>query len=566
MQQRRIKIGDLLIQNGLITPEQLEAALENQKDADNDKKIGDIVIELGFVSEDDVCRILHEKLSVPIIDVQNVQISADAVNLIPRALAEKHCMVPIRIEGGLLVLAMADPVDYYVIDEMQLIARRQVRPMLSTPTRIRAAIERGYRQIVDSSVIDSINRSARVPDENDENTARMAAINERTENAPVVQLVNAILRQAKAMRASDIHVEPGAQTVQVRFRVDGELLTVMTLQLSLFSSLITRIKILAGIDIAEKRVPQDGRFTANVDNMPMQMRASTLPTIYGEKVVLRIFGDSAMQIRSTRELGMSEHEHERFARMLSAPSGIILVAGPTGSGKTTTLYAALCEILRPGINVSSIEDPVEKAIAGVNQVQVNPKAGLTFASGLRAMLRQDPDIIMIGEIRDSETASIATRAAITGHLVLSTIHTNDAASTFPRLIDMGVEPYMVAASMVGVLSQRLVRLLCPYCKREYTLNEPVRGLNQGEKLFHAVGCEHCNGTGYFGRTAIYEQILVSHETRKLVGSCATTDIIQAQVKNEAGYSSLRDNLIALLRAGKTTIEELDRLTYSIELV
>ncbi len=564
MEQKRVRIGDLLLQNGTITAAQLESALTYQKGEGAGKKLGEILTQLGYTTEDEVCHALHNKLSVPIVDVQNAQISADAVNLVPRQLAEKDCVMPIRIEGGSLVLAMADPVDYYVIDEIQLAARRGVTPMLSTPSSIRAAISRGYRQVVDSSVIESANRSARLPV--DEDDLARAALNERTENAPVVQLVNAILRQAKTMRASDIHIEPGADNVRVRFRVDGELLTVMTLQSALFSTLMTRVKILAGIDIAEKRIPQDGRFTATVDNFPMQMRVSTLPTIYGEKAVLRIFGDSAMQIRNTRELGMSEREHTRFMRMLKAPSGIILVAGPTGSGKTTTLYAALCEILRPGINVSSIEDPVEKAIQGVNQVQVNPKAGLTFASGLRAMLRQDPDIIMIGEIRDSETAEIAARAAITGHLVLSTIHTNDAASTFPRLVDMGVEPFMVAASMVGVLSQRLVRLLCPHCKKEFLAGDDIPGVTKGTKLYAPAGCDRCNGTGYRGRTAIQEQILVSHELRKLVGVGATADAISAEARKDEGYVSLRDNLLTLLLAGQTSVDELNRLTYSAETV
>ena len=565
MERQRIRIGDLLIQNGLITDAQLTQALEFQRTVGGSRKIGDILVELGFVSEENVCRALNEKLGVEMMDLRTAQISADVVNAIPRSTAEKYCVMPIRMDKGAITLAMADPVDYYVIDEIQLLTQREVRPVLSTPSDIRAAIVRGYRQVVDSSVIDSANRSVRAVPPDEEQLAR-AAMAERTDNSPVVQLVNAILRQAKIMRASDIHIEPGAETVQVRFRVDGELLTVMTLQQNLFSSLMTRIKILAGIDIAEKRVPQDGRFTAMVDNVPMQMRASTLPTIYGEKAVLRIFGDSATQIRSTLELGMSQHEHDRFRRMLNSPSGIILVAGPTGSGKTTTLYAALCEILRPGLNVSSIEDPVEKAITGVNQVQVNPKAGLTFASGLRAMLRQDPDIIMIGEIRDAETAEIAARAAITGHLVLSTIHTNDAASTLPRLIDMGVEPYMVAASMVGVLSQRLVRLLCPHCKQEYTLKQDIPGIKAGTKLWRSTGCDKCNGTGYRGRTAIHEQILVTHEMRKLIGSGATADQINAEARKDPGYRSLRDNLITLLLAGQTSAEELERLTYSVELV
>lgn len=564
MERQRIRIGDLLVQDGLVTDAQVQQALDFQRTVGGSRKLGDILVELGFVSEDDVCTALHKKLGVDTIDVKTAKISADAVNLIPKETAEKYCVMPVKLERGVLTLAMSDPVDYYVIDEIGLLTQKEIKPVLSTPSKIRAAIVRGYRQVVDSEVIDSANRSVRAVPPDEEQLAR-AALAERTDNSPVVQLVNAMLRQAKIMRASDIHIEPGADNVQVRFRVDGELLTVMTLQPSLFSSLVTRIKILAGMDIAEKRVPQDGRFTAVVDNFPMQMRASTLPTIYGEKVVLRIFGDSAVQIRSTKDLGMSEHEHERFKKMLAAPSGIILVAGPTGSGKTTTLYAALCEILRPGVNVSSIEDPVEKAIEGVNQVQVNPKAGLTFAAGLRSMLRQDPDIIMIGEIRDSETAEIAARAAITGHLVLSTIHTNDAASTLPRLIDMGVEPYMVAASMIGALSQRLVRLLCPHCKEEYTFDRDVPGINKGARLYRAVGCDKCNGTGYRGRTAIHEQIAVTHEMRKLIGSAATADDINAEARKDANYRSLRDNLIALLLSGRTTVEELERLTYSVEL-
>lgn len=475
---KNLPLGQVLVEAGFLTPEKLDEALALQKEKGG--RLGDLLVENGYVTEHNLMLALQQRLEVPFVDLQEERIDRAAVQLVPRELAQKYSLIPLRVQGGELTVATNNPLDFYAFGELGLVTGMQIVPVLATKRDLNDAIHRCYAQQGAESALEEFNREyedvadpARGEDYSD--------MLERVESAPVVRLLNSIVAQAYHMRASDIHVEPGKQNVSVRFRVDGELIEAMFLNSSVHVSLITRLKILSGIDIGERRVPQDGRFSADVDGKAVNLRVSTLPTVYGEKAVLRIMGDNTLDIVDVRDTGISADNYARLEEVMRNPNGIILVTGPTGSGKSTTIYAVLHQLSTPNVNVVTIEDPVEKLVDGISQVQINPKAGLTFASGLRSILRQDPDVIMIGEIRDVETARIAARAAITGHRVLTTIHTNDAASTFMRLVDMGVEPYIVASAVVGVISQRLVRLVCPHCKREYEPDEKELSLWEGPR-------------------------------------------------------------------------------------
>ena len=560
---KKIRIGELLIQSGMITKEQLQEALAFQKTTEGaGQKIGDILISRGFISEDDFLEVLHRKLEIPIVDLTHYRVHMGAAALLPQEVALKYTILPLEFDSGTIVTAMRNPTDYYAIEEIELASGRKVRPVLAKAENIRQGIERIYEGTISHDVISSANR---------EFEEQLSAIDEealqRVNSAPVVQLVDAVLKQAKKMRASDIHIEPMAENIRIRFRVDGELLEIMTLKASLQNSLITRIKIMSDMDIAEKRMPQDGRFTAHIGNREVNTRVASMPTVYGEKIVIRLLGDTMGKVMNIENLGMNDGDQKLFRKILSVPSGIVLVSGPTGSGKTTTLYSAMEYLSDPSVNIVSIEDPVEKAITGMNQMQINVKAGITFASGLRSLLRQDPDIIMVGEVRDTETAQMAARAAITGHLVLSTIHTNDSVSTFARLIDMGVEPYIAASAVMGVISQRLVRLLCPKCRKRVTVTEEMHALvpelQTGDTVYEPGGCIHCNHTGYFGRTAVYEILTVTEKMRALISSGAAVEELRS-LAEKSGSHTLRENMLKLVKGGKSTIPELLRITFSLD--
>lgn len=560
---RKIRIGELLIQSGMITKEQLKEALAFQKTSEGaGKKIGDILISRGFISEEDFLEALHRKMDIPIVDLTHYRMHMGAAVLLPQEIALKYTILPLEFDSGTIVVAMQNPTDYYAIEEIELASGRKVRPVLAKADNIRQGIERIYEGSISHDVINSANR---------EFEEQLSAIDEeaiqRVNSAPVVQLVDAVLKQAEKMRASDIHIEPMAESIRIRFRVDGELLEIMTLKASLQNSLITRIKIMSDMDIAEKRMPQDGRFTVHIGNREVNTRVASMPTVYGEKIVIRLLGDTMGKVMNIENLGMNEQDQRLFLRILSVPSGIVLVSGPTGSGKTTTLYSAMEHLSDPSVNIVSIEDPVEKSITGMNQMQINVKAGITFASGLRSLLRQDPDIIMVGEIRDTETAQMAARAAITGHLVLSTIHTNDSVSTFARLIDMGVEPYIAASAVMGVISQRLVRLLCPKCRKKVTVTEEmhtlVPELQPGDTVYEAEGCIHCNHTGYFGRTAVYEILTVTERMRAGISKGVSVEELRG-LAGQSGYHTLKENMLELVKGGKSTISELLRITFSLD--
>mgnify|MGYP003817174549 CR=1 FL=1 len=561
---KNIPLGQILVEAGLLTPDKLDEALRLQKE--KHVKLGDMLIELGYITEDQLIGALEKRLGVPVINLAEKAVTIEAIQLVPEETARRNTLVPVSVDGGVLTVATTDPLNYYAFGEIEMSTGLKVQPMLARKSEIAASIEKYYSQYQMASAASNVNAQFDVAQLEDLRGEDYDEMLDRVEQAPVVRLVNTILSQAYKMRASDIHIEPGADNVRVRFRVDGDLIEAMLLNSTVHVSLVTRLKIMAGIDIAERRIPQDGRFTTDVNGAPLNVRVSTLPTVYGEKVVIRLLGDNTVKLMRLTELGMLESNYALFQRMIHSPNGIILMTGPTGSGKSTTIYAALTEINDPKVNIVTVEDPVEREIKNINQVQINNKAGLTFASGLRSILRQDPDIIMVGEIRDAETASIAARAAITGHLVLSTLHTNDAASSFLRLIDMGIEPYMVASSVIGVVAQRLVKLICPYCREEYTPTEAELaffGPHDGVHFYHGKGCPRCNYTGYSGRTAVHEMLIVNQELRELILERAPSQRIVEAVKGQ-GFQSLKDNIALLVREGKTTTSELMRVTYLMD--
>ncbi|WIF94511.1 type II secretion system ATPase GspE [Caminicella sporogenes] len=556
----RKRLGDLLVDAGLITREELEEALKLQKKSG--KKLGEILIQQGLITEKQIIEVLEFQLGIPHMDLDKYYIDPEIPKLISENLARRHLIIPIKKDRGKLVLAMADPLNIYAIDDVRIATGLDVEPVISTTQGILNAIDGYYGKQNAEKAIEDFKKQYDVDDitEIDENI-----LNE-INNAPVVRLVNSIIKQAIKAKASDIHIEPFEKNVRVRFRIDGDLQEIMTPSKSTHSAIVTRIKIMAKMDIAEKRIPQDGRVEMVIDGRDVDLRISVLPTVYGEKVVIRLL-DRSNFLKTKEELGFSKGNLKLFDSIIKNPNGIILVTGPTGSGKTTTLYTILRELNTTNKNIITVEDPVEYKIHGINQVSVNLKAGLTFANALRSILRQDPDIIMIGEIRDVETAKIAVRAAITGHLVLSTMHTNDTASTIVRLMDMGIEPYLVSTSLVGVVAQRLVRKICDECKEKYTASsfeKDLLGIQQEDIfLYRGRGCSVCNNTGYKGRTAIHEIMPIDKKLRIQIDNRRSADILR-DISIKKGMITLRESCKELVLEGITTIEELLKITYSLD--
>lgn len=554
------KLGDILVESGLLSPEKLEEALFEQKQAEG-KKLGDIIVSMGMLTDVQVMKALEYQTRIPYIDFSEVRIEPSAPGLIPEEVARRFTAIPIGFEGNLLIVAITDPLDFTVQDEIRYITGKEVSPRISTAKQILAAIETNYGKENAQKAAQELEKEI--------DLAEMERISEQitddVANAPVVKLVNSIIEHAIKIGASDIHIEPTETKMRVRLRVDGVLQEIMAPPRSAHGAVVTRIKIIGGMDIAEKRVPQDGRVETTISGRQVDMRLSILPTVNGEKIVIRLLGRSDVVLSKTA-LGLSESNEVLFDKIVKSPHGIILVSGPTGSGKTTTLYTVLKDMNQPGTNIVTIEDPVEYRLTGVNQVQVNTKAGMNFASGLRSILRQDPDIILIGEIRDGETAEIAIRASITGHLVLSTIHTNDSASTVTRLVDMGIDPFLVSSSVVGIISQRLVRKICTNCKESYkpSHSEAMQlKMQQPRPLYRGAGCPECNFTGYKGRTAIHEIMVVTRDIRELIDRRATTDQIRS-VAIRQGMTTLMDTCIALVLEGVTTTQEMLKVTYSVD--
>ncbi len=558
------RVGELLISKGLLTQEQLSEALLYQKK--EGLKLGKALIEMGYISKDDFLTTLAEQLNVDLVTGDMlINISPDVVYKIPQEIALKYNVLPVKFDQKTekLYVATEHPEDIILLENLKSIVSMNIVTMLADGDDIASGIRKLYSEIQKVKEI-QIQQEEEISFESEEEAMSEMTVTEEDE-APAIRLVNYILIEAINKNATDIHIEPFEHLLKIRFRIDGKLIEIVTPPKKLQAAIISRIKIISNINIAEKRVPQDGRFSFKHKIYNVDIRVSTLPTIYGEKIVMRILNKS-VGVLGIQSLGISNNLLPVFIDNFSKPYGIILVSGPTGSGKTTTMYSILKELVAPDKNIITIEDPIEYNMNGINQVQVNEKAGLTFASGLRSMLRQDPDVIMVGEIRDKETAEIAIRAALTGHLVLSTIHANDAAATVTRLIDMGIPPYLVGSSLNMVVAQRLVRKVCDSCKEAYVTDEAILekyGIKQGSVLYKGKGCLQCNNLGYSGRIGIFEILSVNKPLRRLIFAAADEDGLKAEaVKN--GMKLMRQDGLDKIERGITTIEEVFSATFSEE--
>ncbi|WP_371368727.1 Type II secretion system protein E [Sporomusa rhizae] len=550
------KLGDLLIQAKLLTPDQLKKALIIQKQ--NGERLDKVLISLGLITESNIVQIMEFQLGIPHIDLINFSIDKDMAAVIPASLAERYQLIPVQKTDQKLTLAMADPMNFFAIDDARMVSGCEIEPVIAAESEIMRAISHLYG--VNELVEKAVNKLK--PEE-------VNAISpvQTTDDAPIIGIVNSLISQAVREWASDIHVEPQDKMLRVRFRIDGVLREVASFTRDVHAAIVSRIKIMGDMDISEKRLPQEGRINVVEQGRQIDIRVSTLPTILGEKVVLRILDKKAV-ILDINKLGFGETNLTRYRHLYSQAYGMILISGPTGSGKTTTLYSTLSNVNTIEKNTITIEDPVEYRLEGINQVQVNPKAGLTFASGLRSILRQDPNIVMIGEIRDGETADIAIRAAMTGHLVLSTLHTNDAAGAITRLVDMGIESFLVASSVLGVIAQRLVRVICPECKKactpsETSLERLFLGVttDQPIKVYKGTGCANCAFTGYRGRIGIHEVMPISLPIRRLINERASAGEIAVAATRE-GMVSMREDGIKKVLNGITTIDEVMRVSYT----
>lgn len=560
--RKKLRLGDVLVNSGVITAEQLQKGLELQKGSG--RKLGETLVDEGITTEENIAKALSSQLGYEMVDLQDVSIDEEILNLVPPNILKKHKMIPFeysRTGMNVLRVAMSDPMNMAAMDDINIITNLQVEPVVATPRDVMLALDRYYGQAEVNSALEEYVK---------EKTSQMAEqediYSDDINNSPIVQLVKTMIEQAVRQRASDIHIEPMEKQVRVRYRIDGALYEKAAYNISLLPALVARVKIIGGMDISEKRKPQDGRITQVVDRREFDIRVSILPTVYGEKIVMRLTSKNALS-REKSQLGLKPHDLQRFDHILKNPHGILLVTGPTGSGKSTTLYTALSELNKEDVNIITVEDPVEANIDGINQVQVNNKADLTFASALRSILRQDPDIIMIGEIRDQETASIAVQASITGHLVVSTLHTNSAASTITRLVDMGIEPYLIADSTVGVIAQRLVRRLCPDCKRakkadaedlEMLMRKPEEDLT----IYEPCGCAKCDGTGFRGRIGVYEIMEVTPQLKHIISKGGEVEAIKAQALKD-GMHTLRMSATELVLDGTTSVQEMMRVSFDL---
>lgn len=555
---QNIRLGDVLKASGYITEEQMQQALAYQAQHP-EKRVGAILTELGFVTEKQVLEALGRRLGYRTVELGSVSAEIEAVEKIPKQLAEKYEILAVRSSGSALTVLVNDPLNYYALEDIRQLTGQSLEILLVERAPLQQAIAYYYAEVGARSAARSANSMSSAGEEAE--AAVSLAIEEGEGDAPIIRLLDSLIQRAVSTRASDIHIEPFQEHTLVRMRIDGVILEYTKLKRSIHQSLCARIKILANLDIAERRLPQDGHFRAALPGgESVNIRVSILPTVYGEKAVIRLL-DSRAVIEQADAFGMDPESYARFAPMLDCPNGMIYLTGPTGSGKTTTLYMVLEYLAKRQVNIATIEDPVEKNIQGISQTQVNNVAGLTFEMGLRALLRQDPDIIMVGETRDAETAAIAVRAAITGHVVFSTLHTNSAVSSIVRLADMGVERYLIANSLVGVVAQRLVRKVCPACGREMPATEAEQKLWGVQSVMRGAGCPQCNYTGYAGRLAVHEILNVDRHIRAMVMDGAPTDKIEAYAKERQGMSTLARQGLALVRQGKTTPEELLKITY-----
>lgn len=558
--KERKPLGESLVEEGIITSEQLKLAKEEEKNAG--VSLTKALVKLGFIAEDDLVSFLSEKLSIPKIELSNYLIDPKITELIPESLARKHELIPVLKIGDRLTCAMVDPWNIFALDEVRMKTNFTIDPAVAAESEIKKAIDQYYgAKGTMEDLIKSIDAGKLgIPQGSEIDAKKLQGI---IEEPVVIRLVNLIVMRAVQDGASDIHIEPEEEKVTTRFRIDGMLHEVSSPPKYLQSAIISRIKILANLDIAERRKPQDGRFTIKTEGKAIDVRVSTVPTIYGENVVLRLLNLSTALL-SLKDMGFSDAVLTKWEKLILRPHGIILITGPTGSGKTTTLYASLDKINTVEKNIITIEDPVEYKLQGIRQIQINPKIDLTFANGMRSILRQDPNIIMVGEMRDAETAEIAIQAALTGHLVFSTLHTNDAPSALTRMIDMGIEPYLAASSVIAVLAQRLVRIACKDCKEKYQPSKEELediGLNGNEswEIFKAKGCPKCMHTGYKGRIGIFEFMVIDEDIRNLITAKAPANEIRKKAL-ESGMITLKEDGIAKIRQGLTTVEEVLRAT------
>ena len=560
--RKKMRLGDVLVQNGVITEEDLQRGLERQKGSG--RKLGETLVDEGIATEENIARALSNQFHYDMVDLQNTEIPQEILDLVPANVLKKHRAIPFEYSPdnmNVLRVAMSDPMDIGAMDDINIITNLQVEPVVATMGSVMLAIDRYYGQAEVNSALEEYTR-----EKESQMIEQEDMYSEDVNNSPIVQLVKGMIDQAVRQRASDIHIEPMERQVRIRYRIDGALYEKAVYSIRLLPAIVARIKIIGGMDISEKRKPQDGRITQIVDRKEFDIRVSILPTVYGEKIVMRLTSKNALT-KEKSQLGLKPEELKKFDHILKNPHGILLVTGPTGSGKSTTLYTALSELNKEDVNIITVEDPVEANIDGINQVQVNNKANLTFASALRSILRQDPDIIMIGEIRDQETASIAVQASITGHLVVSTLHTNSAASTITRLADMGIEPYLIADSTIGVIAQRLVRRLCPECKRQKKADAEELELLQlapdaDVTIYEPCGCPRCDGTGFKGRIGVYEIMEVTQPLKSIISKNGSAEDIKEKALEE-GMNTLRMSATKYVLEGITSVQEMMRVSFDL---
>lgn len=561
------KLGELLVEAGLITSDELNIALANQKDTK--KRLGETIIDLKMASEMDIVRALSTELGIPYIDMSKAVVDPMAVELVPEKIARSHNILPLSADGKVLAVAMLDPLDFEAIDDIRFSTGYKIRPMVTTKSELLQALDIHYnasQSISDILISDLSQEKTLVEVIHEREGVDVDALKKKSETPPIIRMVNLMISDAVKSRASDIHIEPQERRVLVRDRVDGLLREIMELPKWVQGAIVSRIKIMAKMDIAEKRVPQDGRVKLKVDGKEIDLRVSTLPTQYGEKAVMRLLDTKGAAI-ALESLGFAPRDMDIVSSFISKPHGVILITGPTGSGKTSTLYSILNRLKSTSMNIITLEDPIEYEVEGVNQVMIDEKVGLTFANGLRSVLRQDPNVVMVGEMRDHETAEIAMQASLTGHLVLSTIHTNDASSTVIRLMDLGIQPYLIASSLNAVVAQRLVRVICSYCKEQYVPTaDDLMHLRLREKgappfdFYRGRGCEHCKNTGYMGRAGVFEVLPVTSRIKELiVARGAETDIRHAAIAE--GMKTLGEDALEKVKMGITTVEEVRRIAH-----
>lgn len=554
-----LRIGEVLTEKGYVTEKQISQALAYQKEH-RDKRVGQILMELGFVTEMQVLEALASRLQLRIVDVAQLVINIEAVAMIDKGLAEKNLILPVHVKDHNMQIVTNDPLNYFALEEVRQQSGCQLEILLSEEAPLKQAISYYFAEV-------SARRAAKQANVGFSASSAMAELEiENLDNsddeAPIIRLLNSLIERAIKTGASDVHIEPFEKETRVRMRIDGVIMEYVNIQRNIHAPLIARIKILSNLDIAERRLPQDGHFRVSLDDGQVNIRVSILPTVFGEKAVMRIMAFNG-KLEHADHFGMDEYSYKQFAPLLNYPNGIIYITGPTGSGKSTTLYMILEYLTGRNINISTIEDPVEKNLPGINQTQVNPVAGLTFDVGLRALMRQDPDVIMVGETRDGETAGTSVRAAITGHVVLSTLHTNDAVSSIVRLEDMGVETYLVANSLVGLVAQRLLRKVCPNCAKEVETTEQERlFLGEDVKIVRkGMGCSHCNNTGYKGRIAVHEILAIDNTVRRMIVNHNSVEEISAYAREHQHMRTLKESGLILVKEGTTTPEELMKISY-----